>query len=150
MTGPSTRSRVAVVTGASSGIGEATARLLARDGWHCGLVARREDVLQRLAAETGGEIEVCDVANRGGVAAASARILERHPAIDLLVNSAGILVRGTFVETPLDDIERALTVNYLGCVWVTRGLLPGLHEATLRVYDAEQDGFVAADGTGMG
>jgi short-subunit dehydrogenase len=121
--------RVAVVTGASSGIGEATARLLARKGWHCVLLARREDVLQRLAAEIGGETEACDVADRGAVAAATARILERHPAVDLLVNSAGILVRGTFVEASLDDIERALAVNYLGCVWVTRGLLPGLRAA---------------------
>ena len=129
MTGVTTPRRVAVVTGASSGIGEATARLLAREGWHCVLLARREDVLERVAAETHGEIEVCDVADREAVEAAAARILDRHPAIDLLVNSAGILVRGSFVEAPLDEIERALTVNYLGCVWVTRALLPGLRKA---------------------
>ncbi len=121
--------RIAVVTGASSGIGEATAGLLARDGWHCVLLARRAEVLERVAEETGGEIEVCDVADRAAVAAATERILDRHPAVDLLVNSAGILVRGTFVEAPLDEVERALTVNYLGCVWVTRGLLPGLRKA---------------------
>ena len=117
--------RVAVVTGASSGIGEATARLLAERGWRCVLVARREDELRRLASELdgGAEVEICDVADRAAVQAATARILERHPEIDLLVNSAGILVRGTFVDAPLDEIERALAVNYLGCVWVTRGLL---------------------------
>jgi short-subunit dehydrogenase len=95
------------------------------------LVARREDELQRLAAELGGdaEIELCDVADRVAVAATTARILERHEAVDLLVNSAGILVRGSFVDAPLDEIERALVVNYLGCVWVTRGLLDGLREA---------------------
>ena len=74
-------------------------------------------------------IEICDVADREAVAATTARILERHPAVDLLVNSAGILVRGSFVEAPVDEIERALVVNYLGCVWVTRGLLDGLREA---------------------
>ena len=123
--------RIAVVTGASSGIGQETARLLARQGWQCVLVARREDELQRLASELGGqtEIEICDVADREAVAATTARILERHPAVDLLVNSAGILVRGSFVEAPVDEIERALVVNYLGCVWVTRGLLDGLREA---------------------
>jgi len=107
------------------------ARLLARQGWRCVLVARREDELQRLATELGGgaEIEICDVADREAVAAATARILERHPSIDLLVNSAGILARGSFVDAPVDEIERALTVNYLGCVWVTRGLLDGLREA---------------------
>jgi len=123
--------RIAVVTGASSGIGQETARLLARQGWLCVLVARREDELQRLASELGGlaEIEICDVADREAVAATTARILERHPAVDLLVNSAGILVRGSFVDAPPDEIERALVVNYLGCVWVTRGLLDGLREA---------------------
>ena len=95
------------------------------------LVARREDELRRLAAELdgGAEVEVCDVADRAAVQTATARILERHPEIDLLVNSAGILVRGTFVDAPLDEIERALVVNYLGCVWVTRGLLDGIRAA---------------------
>jgi short-subunit dehydrogenase len=126
-----TPQRIAVVTGASSGIGQETARLLARQGWRCVLVARRADELERLAAEFGGqaEVEICDVADREGVTATTARILERHPAVDLLVNSAGILVRGSFVDSPLDEIERALVVNYLGCVWVTRGLLDGLREA---------------------
>jgi short-subunit dehydrogenase len=121
--------RVAVVTGASSGIGEETARLLARKGWHCVLVARREDELRRLASELGGEFEICDVADRAAVAATTARILERHPCVDLLVNSAGILVRGSFVDAPLELVERALAVNYLGCVWMTRGLLDGIRAA---------------------
>lgn len=126
--GPTPR-RVAVVTGASSGIGEATARLLAEQGWHCVLVARREDVLRGLATEIGGEIEVCDVGDREAVALTTARILERHPAVDLLVNSAGILARGSFVDASSELIERALAVNYLGGVWTTRGLLDGLREA---------------------
>ena len=129
MTAPPRHRRVAVVTGASSGIGEATARLLARNGWHCVLIARREDVLGQLASELDAEYEVCDVADRATVAATTARILERHPAVDLLVNSAGILARGSFVEAPLDLVERALVVNYLGCVWMTRGLLDGIREA---------------------
>ncbi|MGZ8687730.1 MAG: SDR family NAD(P)-dependent oxidoreductase [Gaiellaceae bacterium] len=121
--------RVAVVTGASSGIGEATARLLARQGWHCVLVARGEAALRSLANEIGAELEPCDVSDRAAVADTTARILERHPAVHLLVNSAGILVRGTFVDAPLELVERALAVNYLGGVWMTRGLLPGLREA---------------------
>ena len=86
-------------------------------------------MLQRLAIEIGGEIEVCDVSDREAVALMTARILERHPAVDLLVNSAGILARGSFVDASSELIEQALAVNYLGGVWTTRGLLDGLREA---------------------
>ena len=65
--------RVAVVTGASSGIGEATARELARRGWHCVLLARRAEHLERIAAEIGGEFEVCDVSERAQVDEVAAR-----------------------------------------------------------------------------
>lgn len=118
-----------MVTGASSGIGEATARLLAQKGWHCVLVARREDRLRALADELGGDVEVCDVADREAVDAMAARILERHPAIHLLVNNAGMPARGTFLTVDPDLIERAIHVNYLGGVWCTRALLPGLRAA---------------------
>jgi short-subunit dehydrogenase len=121
--------RIAVVTGASSGIGEATARLLAEKGWRCVLVARREDRLRALAEEIDGEVETCDVADRAAVDAMAARILERHPAIHLLVNNAGMPARGTFLTVAPELIERVVQVNYLGGVWVTRALLPGLRWA---------------------
>ena len=56
--------RIAVVTGASSGIGEATARALTKQGWRCVLVARREDRLRALADAIGGEVELCDVGQK--------------------------------------------------------------------------------------
>ena len=118
--------RVAVITGASSGIGEATARALADRGWHCVLVARREERLRAVAAATGGEIELCDVGDREAIGAAAAAILERHPAVQLLVNNAGIPARGTFVDIDLDLVEQVMRVNYLGGVFMTRALLPGL------------------------
>lgn len=121
--------RVAVVTGASSGIGEATARALADRGWLCVLVARREDRLRTLAAELGGEAEICDVGDREAVAATAARVLERHPAVDLLVNNAGMPMRDAFPEADLRLVERVLAVNYFGGVWCTRALLPGLRAA---------------------
>ena len=89
--------RVAVVTGASSGIGEATARLLASKGWLCVLVARREELLRAIADEIGGEVETCDVADHQAVEAMATRVLERHPAVHLLVNNAGIPARGSFL-----------------------------------------------------
>ena len=122
-------SRVAVVTGASSGIGEATARLLAERGWRCVLVARREDRLRALADELGGEVELCDVSDRDAVDALAARILERHPVVHVLVNNAGIPARGTFLTVDPDRVRRVMEVNYLGGVWCTRALMPGLRAA---------------------
>jgi uncharacterized protein len=122
-------SRVAVVTGASSGIGEAIARLLARRGWTVVLIARREQRLRALAQEIGGEYEVCDVADRGAVEAVAARVLERHPLVHLLVSNAGIPARAGFLEAAPEAIENALRVNYLGGVWCLRAFLPGLEAA---------------------
>lgn len=118
--------RVAVVTGASSGIGEATARELARRGWRCVLVARRRERLEPLAGELAAEFEVCDVSDREAVERTAAAILARHPRIDLLVNNAGIPARGDFLGLEPDRIEAVLRTNYLGGVWVTRALAPGL------------------------
>jgi len=121
--------RVAVITGASSGIGAATARELARNGWHCVLLARRADRLEALAGEIGGEWEACDVRRREQVDEVAARVLERHPAIALLVNNAGVPGRGSFVSTSPETVERVLETNYLGGVWCSRAFLPGLRAA---------------------
>jgi hypothetical protein len=118
--------RVAVVTGASSGIGAEIARLLAARGDLCVLVARRADRLQALAEELGGEAEPCDVSDRAAVDAVAERILERHPRIDVLVNNAGIPGRTSFVGGDPDVIERLIRINYLGGVWCLRAFLPGL------------------------
>jgi len=121
--------RVAVVTGASSGIGAEIARRLADRGDRCILLARRADRLQALADELGGEAEPCDVADRDAVEAAAARILERHPRIHLLVNNAGVPGRTGFLEGDPELIERVLRINYLGGVWCLRAFLPGLRAA---------------------
>ena len=121
--------KIAVVTGASAGIGEAIARRLAERGWRFVLVARREDRLRALADEIGGEVELCDVGDRDAVEALAARILVRHPAVHLLVNNAGIPARGDFLVVDLDRIQRVMEVNYLGGVWCTRALMPGLRVA---------------------
>jgi short-subunit dehydrogenase len=118
--------RVAVVTGASSGIGAEIARLLARRGWYCVLLARREDRLRPLAEELGGDYELCDVADKDAVERTAARILERHPRIHLLVNNAGIAGRSTFLE---GDPEAVMQTNYFGSIWCLRAFLPGLEAA---------------------
>lgn len=117
------------MTGASSGIGEETARLLTRKGWSCVLVARREDRLRSLADEIGAEVELCDIGDRDAVADLGTRILSRHPAVHLLVNNAGMPARGTYLTVDPDLVERVMDVNYHGGVWCTRALMPGLQEA---------------------
>lgn len=118
--------RVAVVTGASSGIGAEIARHLARAGWRCVLLARRRERLEQLAADTGGEAEVCDVGDRDAVERTAAAVLERHPAVHLLVNNAGIPGRAGFLTLAPDRIEELVRTNYLGAVWCLRAFLPGL------------------------
>ncbi len=118
--------RVAVVTGASSGFGVEIARRLAARGDRCILLARRADRLEALAAEIGGEAEPCDVSDRAAVEAVAARVLERHPKIDVLVNNAGIPGRTSFIGGDAEKIENLVRINYLGGVWCLNAFLPGL------------------------
>jgi short-subunit dehydrogenase len=121
--------RVAVITGASSGIGAALARALSKRDWHCVLLARRADRLEQVAAETGAEVELCDVSSRGQVEQTAARVLERHPGVSLLVNNAGIPSLGSFLSADPERIEQVIDTNYLGAVWCLRAFLPGLERA---------------------
>ena len=123
--------RVAVVTGASSGIGAELTRALAGRGWHCVLLARREERLRPLADEIDGEFEVCDVSDRAAVDAVAARVLARHPRIHLLVNNAGYTDRGNFLSGDPQAIEDVIRTNYLGGVWCLRAFLPALEAASL-------------------
>jgi uncharacterized protein len=114
-----------VVTGASSGIGAEIARALARNGWHCVLLARREERLRELAAELDAEYAVCDVTDRSAVE----RIGTAYPVVHLLVNNAGVPARTSFLDGDPERIEAALRTNYLGGVWCLRAFLPGLEAA---------------------
>jgi uncharacterized protein len=116
--------KVAVVTGGSSGIGAATARLLTERGWRCVLLARGTERLERVAGELGAEAEVCDVSDRQQVEAAADRVGERHPAVHLLVSNAGIPGGGRFLDLPPERIEEVISTNYLGSVWALRAFLP--------------------------
>lgn len=118
------RSAQAVVTGASSGIGAATARRLAAEGYDVICAARRAERIEALAAEIGGTAVVCDVTDADDVAALAAAVGDR---LDLLVNNAG----GAFGATPVAEADpeewrRMYDVNVIGLVQVTRSLLPAL------------------------
>ncbi len=138
---------MAVVTGASAGIGEATARELVRRGWTCVLLARRRERIEALASELAGEWEVCDVTDRAQVDEAAARVLERHPQIGLLVNNAGVPGRGTFASSSPETVERVTRTNYLGGVWCTQAFLPGLRAAAAGSGDAHVVNVVSVAGT---
>ena len=126
---PPVENRVAVVTGASSGIGAELARALAQRGWFCVLLARREERLRALAEEIGGEFELCDVSDRHAVDEVAARVLGRHSRIHLLVNNAGFTRRGDFLTGDPQGIEDVMRTNYLGSVWCLRAFLPGIEAA---------------------
>jgi len=116
--------RTAVVTGASSGIGAATARRLAAEGFHVFCAARRLDRVEALAQEIGGTPVRCDVTDGSSVAALADAVGDR---LDVLVNNAG----GAFGSDPVasasaDDWRRMYDVNVIGLMQVTQALLPAL------------------------
>jgi uncharacterized protein len=76
------------------------------------------------------EHEECDVSERAAVEEVAARVLERHPRIDLLVNNAGLAAGGSFLTVEPERIEQTIRVNYLGSVWATLAFLPGLGEGS--------------------
>ncbi len=119
----------AVVTGASSGIGRLLAERLAAGGAKVALVARRRERLEEVAAQisdAGGTAVVlpCDVGDRDQVLATAAQAQAELGAVDLLVNNAGYGRHRSFLEWDLQDMERMLTVNFLGALAFTKALLP--------------------------
>jgi short-subunit dehydrogenase len=93
------------------------------------LLARDEERLRAVAEEIGAEWETCDVSDRAAVERTAAAISERHPAIKLLVNNAGVPGRGGFVRASAERIEEVTRTNYLGGVWCLRAFLPALEAA---------------------
>jgi NAD(P)-dependent dehydrogenase (short-subunit alcohol dehydrogenase family) len=89
------------------------------------------------------EHETCDVGDRDAVNDVAARVLERHPRIDLLVNNAGVGARGNFLDVPPERIENVVQVNYLGSVWTALAFLPGLGDGSHVVNVVSVAGTVA-------
>lgn len=125
--------RRVMVTGASSGIGAATARAVAERGATVLLVARRPDALERVRADVeaaGGTAYsyACDLTDGPAVDLLVERVLAEHGAVDMLVNNAGRSIRRSLKYSyhRMHDFERTMAVNYFGPVRLTLGLLPAM------------------------
>ena len=120
--------RVAVITGASSGIGEATARALAADGYRLALLARRGDRIAKLAQELGdGAVAItADVTDRDSLVAAAALVAEELGGADVLVNNAGVMLLAPFSSEQKDEIRQMIETNLLGAMTATEVFLDQL------------------------
>jgi short-subunit dehydrogenase len=130
---PNGRSRVMLVTGSSSGIGEATARRLAREpGSSLVLVARRQERLSELAAELGERrvsFLAVDLLDDDAPARIRDHVLERHGRLDLLVNNAGAAWRARFADGGYENVRRTMAINFDAQVRLTEALLPLLRSS---------------------
>ena len=122
--------RVAVITGASSGIGEATARALAADGHRVALLARRADRIQALADELGaGAIAIeADVTDRESVVTAAGRVQQELGGADILVNNAGVMLTAPFSSDQREEHRRMVETNLLGAMTATEVFLDQLRD----------------------
>lgn len=122
--------RIAVVTGASSGIGAATARELARQGFHPVITARRRDRLDALAAAIGGSPFTLDMRDPAAIESFAAAVRGQFGRVDVLINNAGLALGREKLEASVDaDWVVMLETNVLGVARMTRALLPLLREA---------------------
>jgi NADP-dependent 3-hydroxy acid dehydrogenase YdfG len=125
---------VALVTGASSGIGEATALALAAEGAEVAVLARRRERLDDLAGRiaAGGDpalVVEADITERSQAEAAVRRVVDELGRLDTVVNNAGLMLVGPVADAPEDEWDRMLAVNVQGLLYVTRAALPHLLRA---------------------
>jgi NADP-dependent 3-hydroxy acid dehydrogenase YdfG len=118
--------KVAVITGASSGIGEATARLLAQEGVQLVLAARRKERMDALVEELGDKAiaVACDVGDMASVAALFDTVREQFGGLDLLFNNAGMGVNGPFADSRPEDWKTQIDANLYGVLNCTHAAVP--------------------------
>jgi NADP-dependent 3-hydroxy acid dehydrogenase YdfG len=145
---------VALVTGASSGIGEATARALAAEGATVAGVARRKDRLDALTAEIGGLALEADVTDRDQAVAAVDRVAEELGRLDIVINNAGVMLLGPIVDAPVEEWDRMMALNVQGLLYVAHAAIPHLLRAAeqepRRVADLVNVSSVAGRRVGVG
>jgi NADP-dependent 3-hydroxy acid dehydrogenase YdfG len=144
MTASALEGTVALITGASSGIGEATARALASAGAKVALAARRLERLERLASEIGGEGHTAlaiesDFTERDQARAAVERTVDELGRLDIVVNNAGVMLLGPIEDAPTEEWDRMIDLNLKGLIHTTHAALPHLLNA------AEDSGRGCAD-----
>jgi len=145
---------VALVTGASSGIGEATARALAAEGAKVALAARRKDRLDGLAADIGGLAIAADVTDRKQAIGAVERSVGELGRLDIVVNNAGVMLLGDIVDAPVEEWDRMIALNLQGLLYVAHAALPHLlqfaQEGPRHVADLVNISSVAGRRVGQG
>ncbi|MFN2535594.1 MAG: SDR family oxidoreductase [Pseudonocardiaceae bacterium] len=120
-------SRIVIVTGASSGIGAATTRLLHQAGAHPVLAARRGCRLESLSKELDGALAVpTDITDHAAIRQLVESTLDRYGRIDGLVNNAGVSLYGRLDELDLDEFTQVLTLNVVSVVAMTQAVLPAM------------------------
>ena len=121
--------KVVVITGASSGIGEAAAEQFAKKGANLVLVARRKEKLEQVEKNLSKYsvkilICVCDVSDKDQVKQMADKTIETFSKIDILVNNAGFVIYGKVKELSIEDIESQMKTNYFGTIYCTKSFLP--------------------------
>src|SRR6476659_4219702 len=147
---------VALITGASSGIGEATALELAELGAKVAVAARRRDRLDDLAKRIGDDVLVidADVTESDQARAAVAQPVERFGRLDIVVANAGVMLLGPIVDAPVEEWERMVDLNLQGLLYVAHAAMPHLLSAAesepRRVADLVNVSSVAGRRVGAG
>jgi NADP-dependent 3-hydroxy acid dehydrogenase YdfG len=124
------QNKVAVITGASSGIGEAVAYALAAEGAQVALLARRADKLkgvsEAIKKRSGKDalVAVTDVADKDSVTAAINKVKETFGSVDILVNNAGVMYLGSVAGADVEDWKRMIDINVMGLMYCTHAVLP--------------------------
>jgi NADP-dependent 3-hydroxy acid dehydrogenase YdfG len=126
--------KTVIVTGASSGIGEATATKLGERGAKVAIVARRRERLEKLAVQiekSGGQALVieADITDKKICQELVEEVLKEWNKIDILINNAGVMLLGPTAKAPLEEWERMISVNLLGLLYMTYAALPNMRKA---------------------
>ena len=123
------KDKVIVITGPSSGIGEASAEEFAKRGANIVLVARRKDKLEKVEKSlTKYPVKIlsviCDVSEKEQVKKMVEKVLETFPQVDVLINNAGFVIYGKVEELSIEDVESQMKTNYFGTIYCTKLFLP--------------------------
>lgn len=125
------KNKIVLITGASSGIGRATANIFAKKGASIILVARRKEKLDQVAIDlkkfnVSTLVCECDVSDKSQVKKMSEKVLEKYESIDILVNNAGFAIYGSFSNLTTEEIESQMKTNYFGMIYCIKNFLPSM------------------------